>query len=202
VNFMRKPVAGTLLFVGGVQFALCLILSETVYPGYNVSVNVISDLGVWSKPSAIIFDPSTIIFGLTILAASFLIQKEFKMPWLSIMLALAGLGAMGVGLFPENILKFAGHAVIHDASAITAFFFGGVAAISAYRITKSPFKYFSVILGAVALLSMVLFAVTAQFDYLGIGIGGMERMIVYPTLVWTIGLGGYLMQTSNVKINF
>jgi hypothetical membrane protein len=29
--------------------------------------------------------------------------------------------------------------------------------------------------------------------YLGLGIGGMERMIVYPTLIWTVAFGGYLI---------
>jgi len=29
-----------------------------------------------------------------------------------------------------------------------------------------------------------------------IGPGGMERMIVYPALIWLIAFGGYLMFTS------
>jgi hypothetical protein len=29
--------------------------------------------------------------------------------------------------------------------------------------------------------------------YLGLGAGGMERMVVYPVLLWSIGFGGYLM---------
>jgi hypothetical protein len=28
---------------------------------------------------------------------------------------------------------------------------------------------------------------------LGLGVGGMERMIVYPILMWGAGFGGYLM---------
>jgi hypothetical protein len=29
--------------------------------------------------------------------------------------------------------------------------------------------------------------------YLGLGVGGMERMIVYPILIWMIGFGGGLI---------
>jgi hypothetical protein len=30
-------------------------------------------------------------------------------------------------------------------------------------------------------------------NYLGIGIEGMERMILYPVLVWELALAGYLI---------
>jgi hypothetical membrane protein len=82
--------------------------------------------------------------------------------------------------------------VLHSIAAIISFFFGGIAAIASYRITKDPFRYFSVILGVAALLALVLFATTGP-DYLGIGVGGMERMIVYPTLTWVIGMGANLL---------
>ncbi|MCX9076244.1 MAG: hypothetical protein OIN88_16610 [Candidatus Methanoperedens sp.] len=31
--------------------------------------------------------------------------------------------------------------------------------------------------------------------YLGLGPGGMERMIAYPVLLWGTGFGGYLMSS-------
>ena len=48
----NKTIAGALLFVGGLQFTLGMIVAEAVYPNYSVSRNYISDLGVWNKPSA------------------------------------------------------------------------------------------------------------------------------------------------------
>jgi len=33
--------------------------------------------------------------------------------------------------------------------------------------------------------------------YLSLGPGGMERMIVYPVLLWVIGFSGYLMSLKN-----
>jgi hypothetical protein len=32
--------------------------------------------------------------------------------------------------------------------------------------------------------------------FLGIGPGGMERMIVYPAIIWLVGFSGYLIALS------
>jgi hypothetical protein len=36
-------------------------------------------------------------------------------------------------------------------------------------------------------------------NFLGLGNGGMERMIVYPVLTWGISFGGYLLGMSHPK---
>jgi len=33
--------------------------------------------------------------------------------------------------------------------------------------------------------------------YLGLGVGGMERMILYPAMLWAIGFGAYLSAEEN-----
>jgi hypothetical protein len=50
-----------------------------------------------------------------------------------------------------------------------------------------------VILGEATLTATILFVTTRDFGYLGLGVGGMERMMAYPTLLWIISLGGYLL---------
>ena len=50
-------------------------------------------------------------------------------------------------------------------------------------------KYICVLLGAISLAALALYH--ANID-LGIG-WGMERMIVYPALIWAMVFGGYLM---------
>ena len=191
--------AGALLFVGGAQFAVLMIVAEAVYPGYSVSANYISDLGVWGEPSAAVFNPSIILFGLLFTAGAYFVQKTFGKRSLSVIVALSGLGALLVGFFPENTLVISGVPVIHTIAALMSFIFGGLGAIISYRVTKAPFRYFSVVLGMASLLALVLFLSTASFGFLGLGVGGMERMIVYPTLVWTICFGGYLMASSQEK---
>jgi hypothetical membrane protein len=195
----NTKVAGALLLVGGAQFIILLIIAEAVYPGYSVSANYISDLGVWGKPSAPVFNPSTMLFGATVLASSYFINKHFKNRVITVLFALAGAGALGVGIFPENTFIVNGVAVMHYISALLAFIGGGVTAIATYKITKPPLRYLSVILGAATLTAAVLFVTTRGIGLLGLGIGGMERMMAYPTLLWIISLGGYLLGTASEK---
>ena len=55
---------------------------------------------------------------------------------------------------------------------------------------KMPFSVMAVILGLMSLGALILFI--ADMD-LGLGVGGMERMIVYPLLMGGAGFGGYLI---------
>jgi hypothetical membrane protein len=197
MNFSDTKAAGTLLVVGGVQFIVALIIAEAVYSGYSVSGNFISDLGVWGQPSAPVFNPSTMLFGSTVLASSYFMNRHFKNRIITVMFALAGAGALGVGIFPENTFIVNGIAVLHYISALLGFVVGGFTAIATYKITKPPFRYLSVILGVAALTAAVLFATTRDIGSLGIGVGGMERMMAYPTILWIISFGGYLLGTTN-----
>jgi hypothetical membrane protein len=193
MTFDNGKVAGTFLLIGGVQFNIFLVIAETLYPGYNVANNVVSDLGVWGEPSAPFFDTSAIIFGLMVVTSSFFLNRHFKNRLVAVLMCLAGVGAMGVGVFPENVLLVMGHALPHFVSAALAFIIGGIAAISFFRVTRGPFRYVTVILGASTLLVAILYGTTGNSGYLGIGQGGMERMMLYPTLLALLGFGGYLM---------
>jgi hypothetical membrane protein len=115
------------------------------------------------------------------------------------LVAISGAGALGVGIFPENTFIVNGVPVIHSVSALLAFVVGGISAVVAYKITKPPFRYLSIVMGVTALTAFVLFVATRDSGALGIGAGGMERMITYPNLLWTIGLGGYLLGNANKK---
>jgi hypothetical membrane protein len=65
-----------------------------------------------------------------------------------------------------------------------------MSAIASYKLLKLPFSVIAGILGLMSLGELVLFTVNI---YLGLGEGGMERMVVYPLLVWEAGFGGYLI---------
>jgi hypothetical membrane protein len=195
----NEKKAGALLLVGSAQFAVLLIVAEAVYPGYSISANYISDLGVWGQLSATIFNPSIILFGLLVVAGAYFVQKTFGKRLVSVTIALSGLGALLVGFFPENTFVVNGVPVIHAIAALISFISGGIGAIISYRVVKEPLKYISVILGSASLFALVLFVSTASSGYLGLGAGGMERVIVYPTLVWTICFGGYLMALCEEK---
>jgi hypothetical membrane protein len=80
--------------------------------------------------------------------------------------------------------------IAYEITSDITFIFSGISALWAYRLTKAPMSYFSLVLGAVNLVAIVLFTANVP---LGLGVGGIERTIVYPVVIWAIGLGGYLL---------
>ena len=189
--------AGVAIFVGAVQFSIFLILAEIYYPGYNVSTNYVSDLGatcptsgpcVINEPTSMIFNISIALLGLLILVGAYFLQRAFRWTPATVIVALAGIGALGVGLFPETT------GIWHSVFSLIVFLFAGLAAIVTAGFQRKPMYYFSIILGVVTLVALVLYVGDV---YLGLGPGGMERMVVYPALVWSIGFGGHMMATED-----
>ena len=186
MKYEDRKIAGSLLFISGVIGVLGIIVAEALYPGYSTSNNYISDLGV--GPSALIINSSMIILGVLVCSGAYFIQRAFNFKLLTILAALAGIGAIGFGLFTEDA------GILHGIFSSLVLFFGGLSAIASYKLQKAPASYFSVILGAMTLLALALFA---SQTYLGLGKGGMERIIVYPSLLWLVGFGGYLIGCSD-----
>ena len=195
--YSREKLAGTLFFVAATQFVLCLTISEALYPGYSIFGNYISDLGV--GPSSIVFNSSVFLLGLLLIAGVYLLRHNSNFQTLNIMLLLMGIGSMGVGIFTKDFT------LAHGAVSSTAFFFAGLSAIASFRVLTKPFSLISITLGAITLGALSLFSIGMvasgsvasdialdSIFYLGLGPGGMERMIVYPALVWLNGLSGHM----------
>ena len=56
-----------------------------------------------------------------------------------------------------------------------------------------PMSIAVIFLGGLTLGSLALFVLGI---HLGLGPGGMERMIVYPVILWGASFGGYLMASE------
>jgi hypothetical membrane protein len=194
----RGKLAGTLFLVAATQFVLCLIISEALYPGYSVSDNYISDLGV--GPSSIVFNSSVFLLGLLILAGTYFLRHVSNFKTVNMLLVLMAIGAMGVGVITKDFT------LAHGAVSSAAFFFAGLSAIASFKVLEKPLSLISIVLGAMTLGALALFSIgiitsgsytsNIAFDsnfYLGLGPGGMERMIVYPALMWLAGFGGHLV---------
>ena len=198
---MQHPsgkIAGILFLVASTQFILGLIVAEASHPGYSISNNYISDLGV--GPSSMIFNSSIFLLGLLSIIGAYFLPRTINFRTLSVLLALMSIGAMGAGVFTKN------SAAIHGVVSSTAFLFGGLSAIASFKVLKMPLSMMSVILGLIVLGALVLFAggllasgsfteieAKDSFFFLGLGPGGMERMIVYPALIWLAGFSGHLI---------
>lgn len=189
--YSDAKTAGIIFFIGITQLIFGVTIAEVYYPGYNISQNYISDLGI--GPSAIIFNVSVFLLGLFIIFGTYFLYKVLKNKFFNVMLILIGIGCMGVGIFTDDVQP------IHSIAAIIIFLFGGFAAIFSYKLLKIRFKLINIILGVIALSALVLF-ITDQ--YLWLGPGGMERMIVYPILIWTYIVSYCLISQPEKLLNY
>lgn len=188
-------LAGGLLFLAGVTILMGIITAEALYPGtFSTGANEISDLGgtrppnsVILQPSATIFDVSMALIGVLVLAGSWFVHRAFGRRSVAIPIATLGIGALGVGLFPGNT------GTPHAIFAMVTFVSGGIAAISAARVTSAPFRHLSFFLGAASLATLGMYMLLGDASPMaGLGIGGVERWIVYPVVLWITAFGGYL----------
>ncbi len=179
---VRSP--GLWLMSGALLMLFSVHMAEFLYEGYSVSQNYISDLGVGPMPSRAIFTGGVIVFGLVALVSAASLKRSLSGSWIWFLMAVSAIGAVGVGIFNENSIPG-----VHAAFAVVAFAFGNLAVVYSYRLVRPPFSYVFVLLGAIGFAAL---AFMAGKVYLGIGPGGMERMIFYPAMFWLIGFGAYL----------
>ena len=182
----RSP--GLLLLLGSLELLFMVHLAEILYPGYSVSQNYISDLGVGPEPSRTIFTVAIIVFGI-LLATSVYLRggPAWEVP---ILVALSGAGTIGVGVFNEH------WGVVHLVFAGLAFGMGSMAALVSSRVVKGPL---SPVFAALGLIGLVALGLQGTKTYLGLGVGGMERMIYYPAIFWVLIYGVYLMSIERCE---
>ena len=188
-------LGGAILFLAGSIILMGIISAEALYPApYTTGGSEISDLGgtrppegLVLQPSATIFDVSMIVIGLMVIAGSVFVHRAFGRRAVTIPILVLGVGALGVGLFPGNT------GTPHALFAMATFIAGGVACITSSIATSGPFRYLSMLFGAVALATLGSYIVLGDAAPLAsLGAGGLERWIVYPIVLWITGFGGYM----------
>ncbi|HHT18137.1 MAG: DUF998 domain-containing protein [Euryarchaeota archaeon] len=185
-------IAGILLMVSGIQFLMAVSLAETQYPGYSTATNTLSSLGGTLppvEPSATIFNLSIFLLGTLALGSVYLILKSGGCPLFSTFLLLTGVGAVGVGLFPSY------SPVEHTLFTFITFFFGSLAVLFSHRLGLNiHMVILSMIMGIVP-MGIIIGTLIFGFDNAiirSLGLGGAERLLAYPLLLYIIALGGYL----------
>ena len=200
MDFDNKKIAGLLLFVGATQFVLAAIIAEGLDTKYTF-LQPMNWLG--SGSAGFIFNSSLFLLGLFVVISAYLIQRAFtdvqerfsnRLFWF--LMTLTGIGAAGIGIFNENF----GDA--HVFVVRMFWVFAVPTAIVSYRFQKKPLSYVSVILGLITLTAIILFLsevyIPTPLDlYLGLGRGGMQRMIQYPIFLWILGFGAQLIGESS-----
>lgn len=182
-------LAGLFLFLLAAQFMTVIMLAAGIAPGYDIQGGAISDLGTIPETAAL-FNVSLVVVGVLNIAGGLLLFRAADRGWIIPVFAIAGLGAAGAGLFPLNTSE------LHGLFALVAFLFFNIEAIACGSLVSGPMRWVSVLAGMVGLVFVVVMIVgdggnPAVFG--AIGHGGVERMIVYPAMLWMLAFGGFLM---------
>jgi hypothetical membrane protein len=189
-------IGGVIFFILAAQFLIVIMLAAAIAPGYNFNTSAISDLGVISS-TALLFNTSLIIVGILNIIGGYCYYLSHKDMKIFVPFILAGIGALGAGIFPLNTSD------LHTIFALLAFLFFNLQAILTSIRLKGIIKYISLIMGILGLIFVVIMFIgdmgfTIVFGI--IGHGGSERMIVYPPILWLVVFGGYLI-VIEYKIN-
>ena len=186
----NKTLAGILFFLSSAWFITCLMIGEAIAPGYSMNTNSISDLGTISQAN-LLFNASIFAVGLLNIVGGYYFYRSHGKRSVFLMFILAGIGAMGVGVFTLD-----SPIGLHSLFALLAFLFFNLQAILTAQVVGGPLRPISIVLGLIGLVYVLVMFVSDAgiIDLFGpIGHGGTERMIVYPSIIWLMVFGGYLM---------
>ncbi len=195
----RTRIAGALLTLTGIGILMAIITNEALYPAarhYNVFANTISDLGGTIPPNSYMVQPNRAIFiammavsGTLVLVSTYISWSSIARRRISIGLLVFGVSLAGLAVFPGNVPTW------HPWIALACFMAGSITAIMSRKVLHPPVTYFAVALGVIALVAT--FAGLESFEGMGpqewIGLGGVERWIAYPVLMWLVMFGTALM---------
>ncbi len=200
-----------LWLVAALQFVVAMAVVQLFWSGsapYSLAHNVMSDLGntgcaAWPhstspkvcSPWHDLFNGSVIVLGILVLLGVLLVRTAFP-PRRSSTIGLAltaigGLGSVGVGIFPENV-----DLTVHSISALVAFLLGNLGLMALgfamFRDTRwDGYRAYTLFSGLIGLVATILFVTRV---YLGLGQGGMERLIVAPLLLWLVVVSVHLLR--------
>lgn len=136
-----------------------------------------------------------LLLGLVMAVGSALLYHEFSdrdrkeriaaMFGFSLM-ASAGVGAILVGFFPENV-----NSTMHKLGAFFAIGIGNLAifVLGAFLTLPESMRRYMLTFSSLAIAALVCFG---SHKYFGIGGGIMERVAAYPETIWLITFGLYI----------
>jgi hypothetical membrane protein len=187
-------------------FVIQIIVASDWLKPYSLSRNTISDLGNTAcgiyggryvcSPLHPVMDLSFITLGVTMIIGSVILirslrnREDLGLKLGLYLLIMSGLGVILVGLFPENTIGF-----LHSLGASFCFLLGNIGFLIAGLRMRLPktIKIYTVVAGLSSLFAFCLFV---SDHYVGLGEGGMERIVAYPQTLWLIIVGCYFIFTT------
>jgi hypothetical membrane protein len=206
-----KAVANQYSYIGSIMwtlsvqyFVIQVIVARSWTTHYSLSKNYISDLGNTScgqqahsyicSPMHSVMNLSFTFLGVSMLLGSIFLYRVYKSSIFVLIgficMSISGLGTILVGLFPENTVT-----AVHSVGAALIFSLGNIALILLGATLKMPklIRLFAISFGIIALFAFALFL---SHTYLGLGKGGMERLVAYPQTIWLIIFGIYALKVN------
>jgi hypothetical membrane protein len=202
---------GALAWISAIQFFVTQIVVASAWARpFSLSQDYISDLGNTvcgmypagsthdvCSPWHAAMNGSFMLLGVTMTLGAVLLRGRFKGGWVrSLAIALftlAGLGVILVGVYPENTNN-----ARHVFGAALNFISGNIALILFGVLLKPQPRHAllsacGVVGGTLGLVATGLFV---SGHYLGLGLGGMERVAAYPMTVWQVVMGTWVATTG------
>jgi hypothetical membrane protein len=201
---------GAIAWVLAAQFFVTQVVVATAFTRpFSLKTDYISDLGntfcgaypagsanIVCSPWHLAMNISFMVLGITMITGAILTRDAFPEGWVrslaALLFSLAGLGVFVVGIYPENTdnaRHVLGAGLNFVAGNIAMIVYGLALAqrpgVHAWRV------WFSVGAGTLGMLATLLFV---SGHFLGIGLGGMERVAAYPMTVWQIVIGVALLR--------
>ena len=196
--------AGAILWLLSIQYYVVQLVVASAWSDanpYSWAQNTISDLAnttcgpygdrLVCSPLHPLMNASFLLLGITMILGSWLLAKSASATAVKLGLlcmALAGIGTILVGLFPENSI-----AAMHVLGATLAFVLGNVGMLLigiGSNHTPKMLRYLTIAAAVLGLAALAAFVLQA---YGSLGIGGLERVVAYPQSIWMIATGLYLL---------
>lgn len=193
---------GASMWVLSIQYYIVQFVAALNWPttaSYSWLHNTISDLAntecgpygsrLVCSPLHTSMNVSFVTLGITMIVGSFLLARSLAKNTGAYIgfscMVIAGIGTILVGLFPENTIS-----MLHVLGATLPFTLGniGMIIIGLTVAMAKPLRYLTILSGVIGVVALVLFM---NHTYLGIDIGGMERIVAYPQSIWMIIFGLY-----------
>ena len=211
---IRRVRLGAWCWIASLQFFVVQWIVQRAWTTpYSLRTNYISDLGNTAcapfppdsvayvcSPWHALMNASFVITGVTIVLGSVLLAVALRAPRARVaalaLLVAAGIGFVLVGLFPENV-DFPPHRL----GAALQFVLGNLAlvVVGASLIRSGAGRRFGLVSMGFGMAGLVATALFVSRHYLGLGIGGMERVAAYPLPLWTIAAGAGLARARGER---
>lgn len=197
------------LILGVVQFFVLHLVVQLAWPEpYSWAHNNISDLGAvgcgpWEGDGRYVCSPlhawmnaSFVVQGVLLVTGLILTRPlwhGFLTTTSRVFIFLAGLGWILAGVAPGDVNEG-----LHVLAAFLIFFCGNIGLLYAERAGRGEEartgRAYSLSLGTIGLVATALFMGEVWFIF---GMGGMERLVVFPLQIWAVLTGTFLLRPQS-----